>query len=205
MGPPQTPRGKTPPLESKYQNSRAWQLILSPILRLEQLREGGEEKEDTLRERGESQDAGREDEKEEFGEAIAARVARKAIAFDIDVNQSKPASSVTSSSAAAFDRDHLDDDIDSSNDGSNVVLKKLRERRAREREAREKAKLVFQRLQEQRKIQQRAHAGSRLTKHEKSEDMPTGSGSAVHQSVSVTVTSAVKATRRSQGWWPVKD
>ena len=137
------------------------------------MREDGEEKEDTLRERGESQDAGREDEKEEVGEAIAARVARKAIAFDIDVNQSKPTSSVASSPAAAFDRDHLDDDIDSSNDGSNVVLKLASA--VPEREA-EKGQFSFPTTAGTTQIQQRAHAWSR-SPSTKSEDMPTGSGS----------------------------
>ena len=128
--------------------------------RLSQLREGGEDKEQgggdrVLLDRG-------DDDGDDYKERD---ISRKAIAFDIDLAQRK-GKSKPPSIGGTFDRDHLDDEIDTSNDGSNVVLKRLRERRAREREAREKAKLVFKRLQEQRKIQQRVHNDSHSTKHD---------------------------------------
>ena len=76
--------------------------------------------------------------------------ARDAIAFDIDLSPGRADSSVG----------------DVGGDGAHTILKKLRDRRSRDREAREKARLVFRRLQEQRRIQQRVQNGVRVTRKE---------------------------------------
>ena len=79
---------------------------------------------------------------------------RKAIAFDIDFHDQRQNPKMADSlKPKGSDHDQIGCDIDVTNE-TNAVLQKLHERRERERGAREKAKIVFRRLQEQRKIQQ---------------------------------------------------
>ena len=66
---------------------------------------------------------------------------REAVAFEIDISPGR------------------------GEEGDNV-LKKLQDRRVRDRDARERARLVFRRLQEQRKIQQRVQDGKKITGYE---------------------------------------